>query len=72
VQTMHGSGNSRAEDKTTLRYSHQAFRPEAVEAYATRQAGEPWDSKYGFESWMIAGLTILAAVALTFVFAGGY
>jgi hypothetical protein len=59
------------ENNTTLRYSHQSFRPEAVEAYATRQAGEPWDAKRGFENWIVAGLTLLAAAALTLVFAGG-
>jgi hypothetical protein len=55
----------------TLRYSHQSFRPEAVEAYATRQAGEPWDAKQCFENWMIAGLTLLAAAALAFLLLGG-
>jgi hypothetical protein len=59
------------ENNTTLRYSHQNFRPEAVEAYATRQAGEPWDAKRGFENWIVGGLTLLAAAALTLVFAGG-
>jgi hypothetical protein len=59
------------EKNTPLRYSHQNFRPEAVEAYATRQAGEPWDAKRRFENWIVAGLTLLAAAALTLVFAGG-
>ncbi len=59
-------------NKKTLRYSHQAFRPEAVEAYATRQAGEPWDAKHRFEGWFIAGLTLLAGVALTCMIVGGH
>ncbi len=60
-----------SENNTTLRYSHQNFRPEAVEAYATRQAGEPWDAKRRFENWMVAVLTALAAAALSLVFMGG-
>jgi hypothetical protein len=59
------------EKQTTLRYSHQSFRPEAVEAYATRQAGEPWDAKRRWESWMVVGMTLLAAAALVLVLAGG-
>jgi hypothetical protein len=59
------------EKSTTVRYSQQNFRPEAVEAYATRQAGEPWDAKRRFETWIVAGLTILAATALTLLLAGG-
>jgi hypothetical protein len=60
------------EKNITLRYSHQSFRPEAVEAYATRQAGESWDAKRRWESWMVAGLTLLAAAALALIFAGGH
>lgn len=60
-----------AENNTTLRYNQQSFRPEAVEAYTTRQAGEPWDAKRRFENWLVAGLTLLAAAALAFVFVGG-
>jgi hypothetical protein len=59
------------ENNTTLRYSHQNFRPEAVEAYTTRQAGEPWDAKRRFENWTVVGLTFLAAAAVVLVFAGG-
>jgi len=59
------------ENKRTIRYSHQTFRPEAVEAYATRQAGEPWDAKHRFEGWIIALLTLVAALALIFVILGG-
>jgi len=60
------------ENKKTFRYSHQSFRPEAVEAYTTRQAGEPWDAKHRFENWIIAGLTFAATAALTFVLLGGH
>jgi hypothetical protein len=60
------SGNN-----SILHYSHQNFRPEAVEAYSTRQAGEPWDAKDDFENWGIAGLTLLAGAALAFLFLGG-
>jgi hypothetical protein len=60
-----------SENNTPLRYSQQSFRPEAVEAYATRQAGEPWDSKRRFENWVVAGLTLLAGAAVIFVFGGG-
>lgn len=60
-----------SETNTTLRYSHQNFRPEAVEAYATRQAGEPWDSKRRFENWIVAGLTALAVTAVSLVLMGG-
>ena len=59
------------ENHTTVRYSHQNFRPEAVEAYATRQAGEPWNAKRRFETWIVAGLTVLAATALSLLLAGG-
>ncbi|HKD07994.1 MAG TPA: hypothetical protein VKB79_18990 [Bryobacteraceae bacterium] len=59
------------ENNATVRYSHQNFRPEAVEAYATRQAGEPWDAKRRFETWIVAGLTVLAATALSLLLAGG-
>ncbi|MBV8808911.1 MAG: hypothetical protein JO033_09565 [Acidobacteriaceae bacterium] len=71
MQPPNSSEHNRIENKATLRYSHQSFRPEAVEAYATRQAGEPWDARHRLESWMIAVLTVVAAVALAFVFAGG-
>ena len=55
----------------TFRYSHQAFRPEAVEAYTTRQAGEPWDTKHRFEGLIIIILTVVAAAAIICVFLGG-
>ena len=55
-----------------LRYNHQAFREEAVEAYTTRQAGEPWDLRHRFETFAIIALTILAAAALALVFLGGH
>jgi hypothetical protein len=60
-------------NNTVIRnYNHQTFRPEAVEAHTTRQAGEPWNANYRFEGLMIVGLTIVAAVGLTFVIAGGH
>jgi hypothetical protein len=58
------------ENSKTFRYNHQTFRPEAVEAYTTRQAGEAWDAKHRLEAWIIAGLTIAAAAATTFMFLG--
>jgi hypothetical protein len=57
-------------ENKTQHYSQQSFRPEAVEAFATRQAGEPWDAKARYENWIAAGLTLLIAVALVCVFAG--
>lgn len=60
------------ENKKTLRYNHQAFREEAVEAYTTRQAGEPWDLRHRFETFAIIALTVLAAAALALVLLGGH
>jgi hypothetical protein len=51
--------------------NHRVFRPEAVEAYATRRAGEVWVSRIRGELWSIAGLTIVAAAAVVFLFLGG-
>lgn len=59
------------ENKKSLRYNHQAFREEAVEAYTTRQAGEPWDLRLRFETFAIIVLTVLAAAALVLVLWGG-
>ena len=59
------------EKQKTLRYNHQTFRPEAVEAYTTRQAGEPWDARHRFENCVIVALSILAAFALALLFMGG-
>jgi hypothetical protein len=51
--------------------NHRIFRPQAVEAYSTRQAGDPWGARPRFEGWIIAGLTLMAAVAAAMVFLGG-
>ena len=51
--------------------SYEVFRPEAVEAYTTRQAGETWDAKHRFEGLIKVVLTVVAAAALTFIFMGG-
>jgi hypothetical protein len=51
--------------------NHRIFRPEAVEAYTTRRAGEAWTSRIRLEGWIIAGLTVLAATAIAFLFMGG-
>ena len=51
-------------------YNHQTFRPEAVEAYATRQAGEPWNARHRWESLIIVVLTLAATAGVTFIFLG--
>jgi hypothetical protein len=53
-------------------YSHEVFRPEAVEAYTTRQAGEPWDAKHPFEGSITVVLSLVAAAALVLIFLGGH
>ena len=52
--------------------NYRIFRPQAVEATATRQAGDPWAARLRFESWIIIGLTLIAAAAATIIFRGGY
>ena len=48
--------------------NYRIFRPQAVEAYSTRQAGEPWCGRLPFESWIIALLSVMAiAAAITFL-----
>ncbi len=59
------------ERKTGWLTSYEVFRPEAVEAYTTRQAGEPWDAKHEFEGSIKVVLTIVAVAALIFIFLGG-
>jgi hypothetical protein len=60
-------------DNTVIRhYNHQTFRPEAVEAYTTRQAGDPWNGKYRCEGLIIIALTLLAAAGITSIFLGGH
>jgi len=51
--------------------NHRIFRPQAVEAYSTRQAGEPWAARTRFESWIIAALTVIAVAAGVIVFLRG-
>lgn len=58
-------------DKVKRLDNHRIFRPEAVEAYTTRRAGDPWVAKIRWERWIIAGLTIIAATAMVFLFLGG-
>jgi DNA-binding protein H-NS len=67
---IQNSVQSSTENNSSFRYSHQAFRPEAVEAYTMRQAGEPWDGKGRLENWAMAVLTVLSATAVVFVFLG--
>jgi hypothetical protein len=52
--------------------NYRIFRPQAVEAIATRQAGDPWAARVRFESWIIIGLTLIAAGAAAIIFRGGY
>lgn len=47
--------------------NHRIFRPQAVEAYSTRQAGEPWGARARFEGWIIAGLSLMALAAIVFL-----
>lgn len=53
-------------------YDHHTFRPEAVEAHATRQAGEPWQRKQRLEGLLIAVLTLFAAAGLICILMGGH
>jgi len=52
--------------------NYRIFRPQAVEASATRQAGDPWAARMRFESWLIAGLTLIAVTAAALIFQGGH
>ena len=52
--------------------NYRIFRPQAVEACATRQAGDPWAKRSLFEGWLIAGLTLVAAAAAVIIFRGGF
>ena len=52
--------------------NYRIFRPQAVEASATRQAGDPWAARMRFESWIIFGLTLIAAAAAAIMFQGGH
>ena len=52
--------------------SYFSFRPEAVQAYSTRQAGEPWDAKHRLETLIIILLTLGAGAGLAFIFLGAH
>jgi len=52
--------------------NYRIFRPQAVEASATRQAGDPWAARMPFEGWIIIGLTLIAAAAAAIIFRGGH
>jgi len=52
--------------------NYRIFRPQAVEACTTRQAGDPWAKRSRFEGWLIAGLTLVAAAAAAIIFRGGF
>jgi hypothetical protein len=51
--------------------SRRIFRPEAVEAYTTRRAGEAWVARPRLEGWIIAGLTMVALAGAFFIWLGG-
>jgi len=51
--------------------NHRVFRAEAVEAYATRRAGDVWVSKIRGEGAIVCALTVLAIAALISLFLGG-
>jgi len=51
--------------------NHRIFRPEAVEAYTTRRAGDVWVARIRGEWWGIAALTIVAATAVAILCLGG-
>ena len=56
--------------KTKQMDHNRIFRPEAIDAYRTRRAGEPWDARTRFEGWTITSLTITAIAAIVFLFLG--
>ncbi len=60
-----------SEKKPRWRYGQEFFRAEAVEAYTTRQAGEPWEKKHRLEGLIVAVLTVMAAAALALIYVGG-
>ena len=64
--------NQAIDSNARWQYNHRTFRPEAVEAYATRQAGEPWCAGLRGEPWLIAALSIAVAAAMTLVYWGGH
>jgi hypothetical protein len=52
--------------------NYRIFRPQAVEACTTRQAGDPWAKRSRFETWLIAGLTLVTGAAAAIIFRGGF
>jgi len=60
-----GNGNGRHLN------NYRLFRPQAVEAYSTRHAGEPWTARTPFEGWIIGGLTVIAMAVGAAIFWGG-
>jgi len=48
------------------------FRPEALEAYTTRRAGEAWVARPRLEGWIIAGLTVVTVAGAVLIWLGGH
>ena len=61
----------RVEHRVKRLDNHRIFRPEAVEAYTTRRAGEAWVARPRCEGWIIAGLTTAALVGAVLMWLGG-
>jgi len=72
MQSVDSPEQSPIQKKAIRHYNYQTFRAEAVEAYTTRQAGEPWNAKHHFEGWIIGGLTVVAAAGITLILLGGH
>jgi hypothetical protein len=51
--------------------NHRIFRPEAVEAYTTRRAGEAWIARPRLEVWIVVGLTMVALAGAVIIWLGG-
>jgi len=51
--------------------NYRVFRPEAVEAYSTRRAGEPWNARLPFELRIAALLTVLLLAGIFAIGWGG-
>ena len=71
MQPVDRSAHSPRTKGASWRYSQEIFRSEAVEAYTTRQAGEPWDAKHPLEGLIVIALTLAAGAALAFIALGG-
>jgi hypothetical protein len=59
-----------ADNKVTRLDNHRIFRPEAVEAYTTRRAGDVWAAGIRWQNWLIVGLTAITAAAIVLLFLG--